>query len=302
MIIMPSQNVTIKSLGWRQPIGYYTLDINELYKINAADVWHERFAPTLNYEEGQNFMGMSPVKVAHDIINSQNKGYEVTAKMYSYGHPPGILSKEADNGDETTAEQESKFRERYRTKYQGVDNMAIPIFTLGKLAYTKIGYDNLSELQIIPMSEHGRRIFCNILQVPAQLFNDTAASTFNNMNEASKVIYTNRLIPDISQFCSGFNNIVKAYGDFRIKPDFSDIEALQEDKAKKSEWISRMFRDGIITGDEYLEMMGQERTELPEMQLRFTDINRIPLTATENPADIARSNKFYADHGLHLAM
>ena len=135
-------------------------------------------------------MGMSPIKVAANIINSQNKGYEITAKMYSYGHPPGILSKEAEFGDETTADQESKFRERYRTKYQGVDNMAIPIFTLGKLAYTKIGYDNMKELDIVNMSEHGRRIFCNILQVPSQLFNDTSGSTFNNMNEASKSIYT----------------------------------------------------------------------------------------------------------------
>lgn len=302
MIIMPSQNVTILPKNWRQPIGNYILDINETYKIDAADVWHERFAPTLNYEEGRNFMGMSPVKVAHDIINSQNKGYEITAKMYSYGHPPGILSKEADNGDETTAEQESKFRERYRTKYQGVDNMAIPIFTLGKLAYTKIGYDNLAELQVISMSEHGRRIFCNILQVPAQLFNDTAASTYNNMAEASKTIYTNRLIPDIGQFCSGFNKIIKAYGDFRIKPDFSNIEALQEDKAKKVLWISQMFRDGVITGDDYLELIGKERTGLPEMQIRYQDISRIPVTTEENPEAIARSNKFYADHGLQLAM
>jgi HK97 family phage portal protein len=302
LLMMPTQDVTIKSKGWRQPIGFYTMDINETYKIDIKDIWHERLAPTITYSEGRNFMGMSPVKVAHDIINSQNKGYEITAKMYSYGHPPGILSKEADSGDETTAEQESKFRERYRTKYQGVDNMAIPIFTLGKLAYTKIGYDNLKELDIISMSEHGRRIFCNILQVPAQLFNDTAASTFNNMTEASKVIYTNRLIPDVSQFCMGFNKIVKAYGDFRIKPDFSDIEALQEDKAKKSEWISRMFNDGIITGDDYLREMGHEETGLPEMQLRFTNINRIPLTATEDTEAVERSNKFYQEHGLSLAM
>lgn len=303
MIIIPAQNITILSKGWRQPVGSYILDMNEMYKIDALDVWHERFAPTLNYDEGRNFMGMSPVKVAHDIINSQNKGYEVTAKMYSYGHPPGILSKEIDSGDETTAEQESKFRERYRTKYQGVDNMAIPIFTLGRLSYTKIGFDNMKELDVISMSEHGRRIFCNILQVPSQLFNDTAASTYNNMTEASKTIYTNRLIPDVSQFCTGFNRIIRAYGeDLRIEPDYSGIEALQDDKAKKSEWISRMFRDGIITGDDYLEMMGQERTGLPEMQLRFTDVNRIPLGETGEPGDIERSNKFYREHGLSLAM
>ena len=297
MIMMPTQNVTIYSKGWRQPIGTYSLDIDETYRIDAEDVWHERFAPTLSYEEGKNFMGMSPVKVAHDIINSQNKGYEITAKMYSYGHPPGILSKEAEHGDETTAEQESKFRERYRTKYQGVDNMAVPIFTLGKMSYTKIGYDNLKELDIISMSEHGRRIFCNILQTPSQLFNDTAASTYNNQLLAEKAMYTNRLIPDVSQFCSGFNNIVRAYGDFIVKPDYSEIECLQEDKVKKVEWVSKLYQDGIISGDMYLEMIGEEPTGLPEMQVRYTNANRIPMGFEEN-ADIERSDKFYLEHGI----
>ena len=302
LIMMPSQNVIIQSKGWRQPIGEYLLDLNPFFKMSVTDVWHERFAPSLTYEQGKNFMGMSPVKVASNLINSQNKGYEITAKMYAYGHPPGILSKEAEAGNETTAEQESKFRERYRTKYQGVDNMAIPIFSLGKMSYTKIGYDNLKELEVVSMSEHGRRIFCNILQVPAQLFNDTAASTYNNMGEASKTIYTNRIIPDVSQFCAGINRIIGAYGDFYLKPDFSSIEALQEDRGKKSEWISRMFQDGIITGDDYLEMMGEERTGLPEMQQRFVNANRMPMNLTESDDARERSDKFYEQHGLTLAI
>ena len=296
MIMMPSQNVNIFSSGWRKPIGHYALDINQSYKIDPHDVWHERFAPTLTYEGGKNFMGMSPVKVAANIINSQNKGYEVTAKMYSYGHPPGILSKEVEGNSETTAEQESKFRERYKTKYQNVNNMSVPIFTLGKMNYTKIGYDNLQELQVISMSEHGRRIFCNILQVPSQLFNDTAGSTYNNMNEASKAIYTGRIIPDVSQFCAGFNNIVKAYGDFWVKPDYSDIDCLQEEKEKKVVWVSKLFNDGIITGDQYLEMLGEEPTGLPEMQVRYQNIARVPLGFGEELN--IDSNKFYEKFGL----
>ena len=35
LIIMPAQNVTIESKGWRQPVGNYTLDVNGLYKIAA---------------------------------------------------------------------------------------------------------------------------------------------------------------------------------------------------------------------------------------------------------------------------
>lgn len=300
MIMMPTQNVTILPESWRKPIAFYTLDINQSYKISTIDIWHERFAPTLQYEGGKNFMGMSPVRVSTNIINSQNKGYEVTAKMYASGHPPGIISKETEGGDESTAEQEAKFRERYKTKYQGVENMPIPIFTLGKMNFTKIGYDNLKELEVINMSQHGLRIFCNLLQVPSTLFNDMASSTYNNVSESTKAIYTNRLIPDVEQFCNGFNNILRAYGDFFLKPDYSNIECLQEEKEKKSIWISKLFNDGVITGDKYLEMMGEESTGLPEMQIRYMNMNRVPLDFVLNSEEgnIANSDKFYEQYGL----
>lgn len=297
LLVMPSQNVEIKSWGWRKPIGEYYLNLNESYKIQASDVWHERFAPTLVYEGGRNFRGMSPLKVAANIVNSQNKGYEVTAKMYAYGHPPGILSKESDNIDAgLIQEQEAKFRERYKTKYQGVDNMATPIFTLGKLNYTKIGYDNLKELEVVSMSEHGRRVLANLWQVPSWLLNDPQGAAYNNQIEASKAIYTNRIIPDVTQFCAGFNQILRAYGDFILKPDFSEIEALQDDKVNKVKWVSQMLSDGVITGDQYLEMMGMEPTGLPEMQVRYQNMSRVPLGFEES--GIADSDKFYKDHGL----
>lgn len=301
MIIMPTQDVTIKSAGWRQPIGAYTLDLNQTYRIDPTDVWHERFAPTLNYAGGQNFMGMSPVKVAANIIAAQNAGDQMTAKMYQFGHPPGILSKEDEYATDTTEEQEAKFRERYRTKYTGVDNVAIPIFTLGKMNYTKIGYDNLREMDVINMAEHGLRVFCNILQVPSQLFNDTKGSTYNNQLQAEKAMYTNRLIPDVVQFCAGFDKILKAYGDYWLKPDYSEVECLQENKAEKVKWVSQMFVDGIITGDQYLEFMGEETTGLPEMQIRYTNVNRMPAGLAED-LGVDRGDKYYQDRNMEGRM
>jgi 2-polyprenyl-3-methyl-5-hydroxy-6-metoxy-1,4-benzoquinol methylase len=44
-------------------------------------------------------------------------------------------------------------------------------------------------------------------------------------------------------------------------------------------------------------MMGQEPTGLPEMNVRYTNINRVPL-GFEYTDEIERSNKFYFNHGL----
>lgn len=289
LLMMPTQDITIKSKGWKQPVGFYTLNQDETYEIEAADVWHERFAPTLRYDDGQNFMGMSPIKAAANLINSQNAGYEITAKTYKNMHPPSIIWKEGQ-GDETIGEQEAKFRERYKTKYSGINNFTTPIFTMGKVGITKIGFENLKELDIINMSEHGLRIFCNLLQVPPELFGDVKASTYNNVKAAEKAIYRHRIMPDQTSFCEGITDIFKAYNPrFKLIPDYSDIEALQEDKKLKTEWVSKEYNDGVITGDEYLELMGQEPTGLPEMQIRYIAMNRVPLDYTE-PDDRTEEN------------
>lgn len=303
LIVMPAQNVNIEASGWRKPIGHYTLDIDQSYKIACEDVWHERFAPTLTYEQGQNFMGQAPLKTAREYINAQNAGIEFTAKTYKKGHPSSIISKEVADNDIGGAsdEQVKKFRSTWKDHHQGPDNSQIPVFTLGKVEVHKISFENLRELQIIEMSEHGLRKFCNILQVPAQLFNDTAASTYNNQLLAQKAIYTNRIIPDINTFCEGFNGILKAYGDIILRPDFSGIEALQQEKKEKVEWVSRMHNDGVITGDQYLEMIGEEPTGLPEMQVRYINANKIPLNFSEGD-DIERSDKFYEQYELQNAM
>jgi len=62
-----------------------------------------------------------------------------------------------------------------------------------------------------------------------------------------------------------------------------------------------MFNDGIITGDDYLRLMGEEATGLPEMQLRFQNANRIPINFSELD-DIQRSDKWYKDNLLLHAM
>lgn len=307
LLMVPAQNITIISGGWRKPIDKYVLDIDQTYGLAAENIWHERFAPTLKYEGGANFMGAAPLKVAKNIINSQNKGYEVTAKMYAYGHPPCIISKETDGGGDTTTEQEAAFRKTYRQKYQGIDNMTVPIFTLGKLSVTKIGYDNLKELQVIEMSEHGRRVFCNLLQCPAELFNDTAAKTYNSQLLAEKSIYTNRIIPDLTSFCEGFTALIKPYGDYVLRPDYSQIEALQDDRKAKMEWLSKGFLMAGYSPNEVREKMGDEPIDDPAMDKRYLGANLMPIGEDFDNADndsiaVSQSDKYYQDQNIELEM
>jgi HK97 family phage portal protein len=288
--MIPSQNVEIYSGGWREPIKYYAIDINVRTKISPQDVWHERF-PSLQYEEGRNFMGLSPLKAALNVINVQNDGEAMAAKLYKGGHPPGIISKDEEGGT-TVAEQESKFRSKWKNKYQ--KDIDIPIFTMGKLNYTKIGFDNFKDLQLLEMDEMGRKKLCIALGVPPELFG-ASQPTYSNMHDAKKTMYENRIIPDFEQFLSGINEeILPAYGDgLKLIPDYSGIEVLQEDKERKAKVYQIGVNVGAYSPDEYREAMGDEPTGEPAMQARYIRTGMIPIGMGEE-----QENKMYEQINL----
>jgi len=101
LIMMPTQLVEIESGGWRKPIGSYQFTIDHTERgIDPVNVWHTRF-PSLQYEEGRHFMGLSPIKAALQILNRQNAGYERAAKMYEQGMPSHLITDSSLNGQPT---------------------------------------------------------------------------------------------------------------------------------------------------------------------------------------------------------
>jgi len=243
--IMPTQNVEISSAGFRQPIGSYTLDIDNKINIDPKKVWHTRMFPNLDYKDGRNFMGISPVKVAAMIILAQNAGYDIIEDMLRNGIPPGILTKIGEYEKTAAQQQEAGMRKKWRRAGRN----KLPVFTLGDLRYIKIGFDNLRDLQVIESNKSGRQILCNIWGLPVQLFNDTSASTYNNMMEADKAIYKNRIMPDIDRYCAGLNKLFRDQG-ITFSGDFSGIEALQDNRKELAAALKILVDAKLLGRDE----------------------------------------------------
>jgi len=251
--------------------------------------------------QGEHLMGMSPLKVATNIINSQNSGYELTANMYKGGHPPGILSKETDGaGEFTPQEQEEQFRKHYKRKYlASPEDTKIPVFTLGKINFTAIGYNSVRDLQVIEMSEHGLRVLCNIIGVAPQLFGDTKASTYNNMSEAATAMWEDLLIPECNQFYEGLTEeVLPAYGDnLQIIPVYDNIRVLQEDRERAAKIYQIGVGLGAYSPNEFREKMGDEPVKEPGMDDRYIPGNMFPIGAPEE-ISIDTSDKFYEQNNL----
>jgi len=59
-------------------------------------------------------------------------------------------------------------------------------------------------------------------------------------------------------------------------PDYSEVEELQADKKSKAGWVSTMYQDGVINGNEYRELMEQEPVNDRHHETYYINMNKIP--------------------------
>lgn len=288
MFVMPTQHINILAGGWRDPVKHYILDIDQSHneKIAAEQVIHVRM-PNLQFREGANFMGMSPLKVAVLIIEAENQGLQTIADTLAKGMPPGILTKVKEEYDEMHDKiQQAELRRSWREKHGNQKYKRTggdPVLGWGDIRWIQMGFSNFRDLQILEMNEHGLRVLCNVLGVPSIPFNDPKGSQHWNLRETRQMIYTNRLIPDMKLLCSYINSqLSPAYGDVRIKPDYSEIPELQEDKKELATWLNIAVQAGVITRNEFRKVIGFEQSDEPGMDEFMIPFNMVPISGEED--------------------
>jgi len=265
--IMPSHHTEIISGGWANPIGGYKFDIaSERREIPVVDVWHTRLFQNWDYQDGANFRGMSPIKVAVNIINAQNNGYNILSKSFERGMPPGLLTREDITDVQMGRLAEAELTKSWNAKHGKSDKAGVPVFGAGKYAWIKMGFDTLRDLDVVNSSVHGLRTLCNLWGLPSTLFNDQASSTYNNLRTATRTIYTNRVMPDLAAFCQGLNELYKASG-HTFKPDYSKIPELQEDKLETAKIYAIGIDKRAISRNEFRDALGMEPVDALGMEL-----------------------------------
>jgi len=246
LYVMPSQNVEIFAKSWRDPISEYGFTINDRQtKIPAQHIWHERFAPNLDFSQGENFYGKSPVLVALNLILAQIEGYEFISNTYAKRMPPGILFADSEYKEGITEKERDKFKETFKKSYQGKRSDGLPMYA-SKGHYEKIGFDSMRDLQVLDTLADGQRQLSTAIGVPSQIFNDIAGTTFSNQEQALKRLYFLRTKPDWRTFYDGLNSErIRYYNEnLCLEPDITNIEALKANQ----EILAKIYHLGVKIG------------------------------------------------------
>lgn len=192
--------------------------------------------------------GLSPIQVAAMVVMAGNDKWEAQASLLQNRGAIGMVTDKSNTPMEP--EEAERQQQAFDSRIGSPRNMNKVVVTNKNLDFIQFAM-SATDLKLIEQGVVNLRSICNVFQVDTSLFNDPANKTFNNRKEAEKALYTNAVMPTLSKIYARYNNwLVPTHfpeGNVRMRPDYSDIEVLQEDFHQKAKTYIGMKVSGIIT-------------------------------------------------------
>lgn len=285
---MPPHYIVIHGNEWFEPVSYYTLLIGDSnQKISADRVLHSRY-PSYDFETpGSHLWGLSPLKAGGRALTRSNNVIQTTVTILQNMMPLGFISMQSEES-EIDLKQANKIRRRLQ-KFRGPNGIQnIPILSQA-MKWNKIGMD-IADLMLIDIAKWDLRSLCNIYKVPSVLFNDNESSTYNNIKEARKSMFTNAVLPELTDlrdelnywWLDAFNKTdnTKYFLDY----DIQAVAELQEDLEKLVDTLDKI---DYISYNEKRKVIGYDTHPNPIYDEAFIKTNKIPISQVSQASSTA---------------
>ena len=245
--VLPSNHIDIETGdNFFLPNLKYQFDIGKTRRTYSSDdIEHIKlFNPNYQSVE-ESHEGLSVFQVAAQVVQVGNDRWDASAHLFQNRGMAGLVSDQSDRP--MLKEEAEKLQKSWTKSVAGTDKFGGVRITNKDLKYVSMAM-SATDLQLIEQGVISLRAICNVLGLDSSLFNDPSNKTFNNRLEAEKAMYTNVIIPLADKIASKHNNyIVKNHypdGNYRMRKDYSHVEALQKDKKSEAQ-KDKIVMDGI---------------------------------------------------------
>jgi HK97 family phage portal protein len=262
MWILPTQAMNILAGNQVGMVRGYQMKTNPSIIIDPSEIIHLKYW-TPEYVAGSFLWGLSPIRAARRVISRSNASYDSSVASFQNMGALGFVSSDSGAGDPGLTPEQAKIIEDTLATKTGPKNRGKYLVTSANLKWQQMGMSPV-DLAILESDKVDLRKQCNIFHVPSELFGDTENKTYSNTKEAGRAIYTNAVIPALSQFRDMFNqHIAKRYApNIYIDFDTSMLPEMQEDI---NTMITSLQGAWWLTGNEKREMMVWPKDETEAM-------------------------------------
>ena len=227
---------------------YEVTKFNRVYKYSPDEVYHGMYFNPTRYGI-DNLRGLSPLQAGYRSLIASNELITAEASVYKNKGVSGILSSGTDMS--LTDKEAKDLQDSITGKLGGSGKANGVTTTTSNVKFQQIGMSP-SDLEIFKSGNVKLQQLCRIYGVDSKLFGDPKASTYNNVEEVNKQLYTNAVIPNNDRFTSYLNRyLVKSWNEaenetYIAKADYSEVEVLQKDKKTEAE-KNKILSENIIT-------------------------------------------------------
>lgn len=270
-----NQNVTVlvSDSFPQRVVGYRYFDTGFDGTFTTDEIIHVKYYnPTIT--NGQQFRGLSPLQVLTKRVTRLDAGMNASVAQMQNGGIPGIVYEKSDFAIESLGQRKNDFGKYLKNS----SNKGAPYFAAGEMGYIELGL-KLADMEVADLQKIDFTKICNAYKFPEVLLNNTDSSTYNNMNTALKMLYTNSILPNIHLFRDALiKGILPMYQDGisrTLEIDISDIPAMQDDMKTQAEALSAMW---WITPNEKREIQDFEMIDEPVMNQIIIDSGKQVIT------------------------
>jgi len=240
----------------------WTVEGSEM-SLKSEDIIHRKNA---SKNKKSYYIGNSRLIPALIVSKSLRYNYQARAKLYKDGGALGMITPKFEGVTLGSIEAEM-VENKLKTKYGLTGNQNPNIITPVPLDYKKMGID-AKQLDLNANKVQDFQTICSVLNVHSILVNDNSRATYNNVKEATANFWINNATPKMLNMASTLGTAFNLPKNEKILPDFSSVEALQDDLKLKNEIYNVMFVAGAITLNEYRKQMKFDKIDRNE----FDDI------------------------------
>lgn len=208
-------------------------------EYDPEDILHIKSSNIVNVYGEEIKFGLSPLQAGWVVVESSSEKFNAEAWMF---RNRGIIGFAANDSEIPMLPKErEKTQEEFNNAAGGSDNFNSIYVTNSKLRFVQTSMSP-TDLKLLDGIVSSLRILCGIFGMPSVLFNDNAASTYNNVTEAKQTAYTDVYIPLANKIDTALSKFLseKLQVEETLKVDLTSIEVIKASTNEVAQALNNM--------------------------------------------------------------
>jgi len=275
--VEPDANGRVTGIAYRpnleaEPV--IELDMATPPRVQPGTVVAGRFTSPLD-----DYYGMSPLRAAKDAIVSEYYAVRYDQRFFrNSGRPDLIIGFEKGLTD-----QERDANRKEWQAFKGLDRAHKAAILGGNPSVHLLG-QTPRDMEYREGRKMSREEEVAAFGVPPMLVGITDNATYSNYETARTVLWETTVQPLLDFICSWITfALVPFYPDIDyVRPDYSQVEALQTSQGERSERAAREVASGIRTPNEARQLAGIEPLDDPAADQLYQPMSLVSFTGEED--------------------